>query len=104
MFTGIVEECGRVLERDGSRLIVEADATLGGTEVGSSVAVNGVCLTAVRIGSGHLAFDLGPETLSRTALADLGATERRIGFDGETRPIALEHPSALLDDAGEHPA
>ena len=86
MFTGIVEECGRVLERDGSRLTVGADATLGGIEIGSSVAVNGVCLTAVAIGSGHLAFDLGPETLSRTALADLGPwPQPRIGPDDRPR-------------------
>jgi riboflavin synthase len=92
MFTGIVEECGRVLERDGSRLTVEADATLGGIEIGSSVAVNGVCLTAVAIGSGRLAFDLGPETLSRTALADLGPGE----------PVNLERPMRLDGFLGGH--
>jgi riboflavin synthase len=92
MFTGIVEECGRVLERDGSRLTVEADTTLGGIEIGSSVAVNGVCLTAVAIGSGRLAFDLGPETLSRTALADLGPGE----------PVNLERPMRLDGFLGGH--
>jgi riboflavin synthase len=92
MFTGIVEECGRVLERDGSRLTVEADATLAGTEIGSSVAVNGVCLTAVGIGSGQLGFDLGPETLARTALADLGP--------GDT--VNLERPMRLDGFLGGH--
>jgi len=92
MFTGIVEECGRVLERDGSRLTVEADAALGGIEIGSSVAVNGVCLTAVAIGSGRLAFDLGPETLSRTALADLGPGD----------PVNLERPMRLDGFLGGH--
>ncbi len=92
MFTGIVEECGRVLERDGSRLTVEADVTLGGIEIGSSIAVNGVCLTAVAVGSGHLAFDLGPETLSRTALADLGPGD----------PVNLERPMRLDGFLGGH--
>jgi riboflavin synthase alpha subunit len=92
MFTGIVEECGRVLERNGSRLTVEADATLGGVEIGSSVAVNGVCLTAVAIGSRHLAFDLGPETLSRTALADLDPGDS----------VNLERPMRLDGFLGGH--
>jgi riboflavin synthase len=112
MFTGIVEECGRVLERDGSRLTVEADATLAGTEIGSSVAVNGVCLTAVGIGSGQFAFDLGPETLARTALADLGPgdtvnLERPMRFDGFLGGhLVLGHVDGVgsviaLDRAGE---
>jgi len=112
MFTGIVEECGRVLERDGSRLTVEADATLGGIEIGSSMAVNGVCLTAVAIGSGHLVFDLGPETLSRTALADLGPgdsvnLERPMRLDGFLGGhLVLGHVDGVgsviaLDRAGE---
>ena len=112
MFTGIIEECGRVLDRDGSRLTVEAKATLGGTELGSSVAVNGVCLTAVEIGSGHLGFDLGPETLSRTALADLGPgdsvnLERPMRLDGFLGGhLVLGHVDGVgsvtaLDRAGE---
>jgi Riboflavin synthase alpha chain len=47
MFTGIVEERGRVVARRGSRLVIEAGATREGTDLGSSLAVNGVCLTAV---------------------------------------------------------
>jgi riboflavin synthase alpha subunit len=112
MFTGIVEECGRVLERDGSRLTVEADATLGGIQIGSSVAVNGVCLTAVATGSRRLAFDLGPETLSRTALADLDPgdsvnLERPMRLDGFLGGhLVLGHVDGVgsviaLDRAGE---
>src|SRR6266849_1475948 len=99
MFTGIVEECGRVLERDGSRLTVEAAATLGGTEIGSSVAVNGVCLTAVGIGSGHLAFDLGP--------GDSVNLERPMRLDGFLGGhLVLGHVDGVgsvttLDRAGE---
>jgi riboflavin synthase len=77
MFTGIVRERGRVaaVERsgDGLRLRVEAPATASGVAVGDSVAIGGVCLTAVAVDGAQLAFDAVPETLSRTALARLDA-------------------------------
>ncbi|OGL05365.1 MAG: riboflavin synthase subunit alpha [Candidatus Rokubacteria bacterium RIFCSPLOWO2_02_FULL_68_19] len=77
MFTGIVEELGEVVQlvrREGAwRLGVGAQRVLEGTEVGSSLAVNGVCLTVVERAEARLAFDVGPETLKATALADLVA-------------------------------
>ncbi len=71
MFTGIVEETGRVLRRTDARLVVGAGVTLAGSQVGSSLAVNGVCLTAVELHGDSVGFDVGPETLARTALGDL---------------------------------
>lgn len=75
MFTGIVEEIGTVRalaqKRDVTRIDVAARLTLEGSEVGASVAVNGVCLTVVERGAGELAFEMGPETLARTALGAL---------------------------------
>ncbi|TML90907.1 MAG: riboflavin synthase [Actinobacteria bacterium] len=75
MFTGIVRERGRVAAVDGGaqrvRLTVEAPATAPAVSVGDSVAVNGVCLTAVEAGNGTLAFDAVPETLARTSLGRL---------------------------------
>ena len=71
MFTGIVRELGRVDAFDGSRLVVSAPETAGGAAVGDSVAVAGVCLTVVETGEGRLAFDVVPETISRTALGRL---------------------------------
>ena len=75
MFTGIVRERGRVAAVDGGaqgvRLTVEAPATASAVSVGDSVAVNGVCLTAVEAGNGTLAFDAVPETLARTSLGRL---------------------------------
>jgi len=67
MFTGIVREVGRVLSFDGRRLVVEAEATRAAE--GDSVAVDGVCLTAVD--GSQLAFDVVDETLSRTTLGSL---------------------------------
>jgi riboflavin synthase len=71
MFTGIVREVGTVDAFVGSRLVVAGPETASGVAVGDSVAVAGVCLTAVEVGDGRLAFDVVPETLSRTALGRL---------------------------------
>jgi len=71
MFTGIVRELGTVDAFDGSRLVVLARETSASATVGDSVAVAGVCLTVVEAEEGRLAFDVVPETLSRTALARL---------------------------------
>jgi riboflavin synthase len=75
MFTGIVEEVGTIRAiKLGSRvatLEVDAAVTVAGVDVGGSIAVNGVCLTVVELGSGGFAFEMGPETLSRTALSRL---------------------------------
>ncbi len=92
MFTGLVEEIGRVLERDGARLVVSADRVLEGSDPGASVAVNGACLTVVERGPGRLRFDLGPETLARTALGDLSAGD----------PVNLERPMRLGGLVGGH--
>jgi len=73
MFTGIVRELGTVASFDGSRLVVDAAETADGAAVGDSVAVAGVCLTVVKAAGGQLAFDVVPETLSRTALGGLAA-------------------------------
>lgn len=75
VFTGIVRELGRVEnlngESGGLRLRVLAPSTASSTAVGDSVAVNGVCLTAVEIDDGVLAFDAVAETLGRTSLSRL---------------------------------
>jgi riboflavin synthase len=75
MFTGIVRERGRVAGvaggEGGIRLRIEAPETAAGTAVGDSVAVDGVCLTAVAVEGGELAFDAVPETLGRTSLRRL---------------------------------
>jgi riboflavin synthase len=71
MFTGIVREVGKVVAFDGSRLVVAAPETAAGAGIGDSVSVAGVCLTVVSSEAGKLAFDVVPETLSRTALGRL---------------------------------
>ena len=96
MFTGIVEEVGRVraLSRDHStaRVEIAASTVMDGSDVGASVAVNGVCLTVVRRGDGALEFEMGPETLARTALGTLAAGS----------PVNLERPLRFGGALGGH--
>ena len=75
MFTGIVRERGRLVGRnggpDGAELVVEAPETAAGTNVGDSVALDGVCLTATDVSDGQIAFHAVAETLRRSTLAAL---------------------------------
>jgi riboflavin synthase len=77
MFTGIIEELGRVrsLEKrgEGVRMTVEARAVTEGTREGDSIAVNGVCLTALEVGRESFAADGSRETLQRSTLGSLRA-------------------------------
>ena len=73
MFTGIVEEVGRVAAIGEGVLIVEADITLADTQIGDSLSVNGACLTVTEMRDGRFSFDVMPETMRRTALESLGS-------------------------------
>jgi riboflavin synthase len=77
VFTGIVREIGRVASVEGGeagvRLIVEAPGTAPGIEVGGSVSIDGVCLTAEAVDDGLLQFHAVPETLARSSLSRLAA-------------------------------
>jgi riboflavin synthase len=92
MFTGIVEETGRVLRRSEARMVIGAGLTLDGTRIGSSLAVNGVCLTAVELHGDCVGFDVGPETLARTALGELATGDE----------VNLERPMRLDGFVGGH--
>src|ERR1700753_4498391 len=72
MFTGLIEELGRVrsVERrgEGVRITVEAKVVTEGTRDGDSIAVNGVCLTALDVRRDSFAADGSRETLQRSTL------------------------------------
>jgi riboflavin synthase len=72
MFTGIVRELGAVVQVEevdhGVRLRVRAPESAPGVQVGDSVSVSGVCLTAVDVDNGAIAFDVVQETLRRSTL------------------------------------
>lgn len=80
MFTGIVEEIGKVKAiRRGSRSIaleVEAGKVLEDTKVGDSIATNGVCLTVTDLVPGAFRADVMPETMRKTALGALKPGDR----------------------------
>jgi riboflavin synthase len=95
VFTGLVEEVGRVarLEVDEMfRLDVSAVRVLEDARVDDSVSVNGVCLTVNEVNGETLTFHAMPETLLRTALGDLA----------EGSPINLERAMTLEGRFGGH--
>ena len=98
MFTGIVEEMGRIRARlDGGRFEIDASVVLEDLAVGDSVAHNGCCLTVVEIGNLEAgeqwyAVEAVPETLSRTNLDDLAPGD----------VVNLERPVRLSDRLGGH--
>ncbi|MBE0429489.1 MAG: riboflavin synthase [Thermoleophilia bacterium] len=75
MFTGIVEELGRLAElkmgADSGVITIEAGEVLKGTQLGDSIAVNGVCLTARSFGDGTFSADVMPETIRKSNLGNL---------------------------------
>jgi riboflavin synthase len=77
MFTGIIEELGAVERLEprptGARLEMRCRTVFEDMKEGSSIAVNGVCLTAVAVRAGWFSADVSPETLERTNLGDLRA-------------------------------
>ena len=98
MFTGLVEEVGRVRslrtaeEGGDAHLALSAEVVLGGTRVGDSILVNGACLTVDEIDAGGLVFYTMPETLRRTALGDLS----------EGSPVNLERAMEAGGRLGGH--
>ena len=91
MFTGIVEETGRV-EVAGSRLAIGCTRVMEDMTLGASIAVNGVCLTAVELRPNGFTADLAPETLDRSNLGDLKAGD----------PVNLERPITLAARLSGH--
>lgn len=75
MFTGIIEELGSVQRldtlKDSARLIIKASKVLEQTQIGDSIAVNGVCLTVTTLSAGTFAVDIMYETLAKTNLQQL---------------------------------
>ncbi|MBI2985590.1 MAG: riboflavin synthase [Deltaproteobacteria bacterium] len=96
MFTGIIEDVGKVyrwqMRKNAGRLTLSTHLPLGEMELGSSIAVNGACLTVVDKAKGRFAVDVSPETLERTSLKKL----RRGHL------VNLERPLRLSDRLGGH--
>jgi len=76
MFTGIVEEIGKVIAAPRGKLTVSAKLILEGTAAGDSVAVNGACLTVTGMTSGSFTVDVMEETRRRTNIGRLTVGDR----------------------------
>lgn len=98
MFTGLVEEKGSVVSiesiNDGTaiELTVAASVVHSDANIGDSIAINGCCLTVIKIDGDQLSFEAGSETLSRTNLGKL-----EIGS-----PVNLERALAVGQRMGGH--
>jgi riboflavin synthase len=89
MFTGIIEEVGRIRRIDGNKIFIESTLEL---KKGESVAVDGVCLTVTEVKDSVCSFELSKETLKETSL----------GYLHEGSGINLERSLRLGDRLGGH--
>jgi len=71
MFTGIIEELGKIRSASRDRLVIGAKRTLQGVKMGDSIAVNGVCLTVTAFTADSFTTGVMPETLRRSNLGGL---------------------------------
>ena len=92
MFTGIVEELGRVVSREGARIVVRCPIAASDAAIGDSVSIDGVCLTVVALDGDRASFDISRETFDRTSLGALGAED----------PVNVERPATLASRLGGH--
>ncbi|MBA7606524.1 Riboflavin synthase [subsurface metagenome] len=92
MFTGIVEEIGRVTSAQPRNLAITASKVLQGMELGGSIAINGVCLTVTSFNSSSFSVDIMSETLRRTNLGLLCAGDE----------VNLERPLTPEKQLGGH--
>jgi riboflavin synthase len=92
MFTGIVEELGHVVSREGGRLVVRCPIAAADAAVGDSISIGGVCLTVIALDGDDASFDISRETFDRTSLAALDAGA----------PVNVERPATLASRLGGH--
>ena len=85
MFTGIVEETGKVQTVTDRKIVIECHEVLENTKIGDSIAVNGVCLTVTEIGKNSFSADISPETFKvscKLKLGDIVNLERAMSANG----------------------
>ena len=92
MFTGIVEELGRIESFENGRLRINAATVLEDVRLGESIAVSGCCLTVVAHGDGWWEADVSAETIARTSLVRHGVGD----------PVNLERAVRMQDRLGGH--
>lgn len=89
MFTGLIEELGTIAAieplREGRRIQIAAELTTSDLGDGDSIAVNGVCLTALDVRATGFSADVSPETLERTTISSL-YTGSRVNLERSVTP------------------
>jgi len=88
MFTGIVEEVGRITSAQPGKLVISASEVLRGIEQGGSIAVNGACLTITEFDTSSFSAGIMLETLKQTNLGLLSAGDE-VNLE---RPLTLDKP------------
>ena len=71
MFTGIIEEVGKLKNFDGGRIEITCAKILSDMEIGDSISTNGICLTVTNFGKDFFTADVMPETVRKTSLGEL---------------------------------
>lgn len=92
MFTGIVEEIGKIKSVEPKHLTIAASKVMDDLKISDSINVNGTCLTVTSRDDASFSIDVVPETLRRTNLGTLK----------EGSPVNLERPLAVSDRFGGH--
>ncbi len=92
MFTGIVEELGRVVSREAGRIVVRCPIAASDASIGDSLSIDGVCLTVIALDGDEASFDISQETFDRTSLGGLDAGDR----------VNVERPATLASRLGGH--
>jgi len=92
VFTGIIEEIGRVTSVQSRNLGIAASKILRGIELGGSISVNGACLTVTSIDASSFSVDIMPETIEKTNLSLVGVGDE----------VNLEKPLTLGKELGGH--
>ena len=92
MFSGIVQEVGKVVKMEGESLTVESDFICKNSQVSESICVSGACLTITNIKDNKFSVNVVKETLSRTNLGNLNANSK----------VNLESSLRLGDKIGGH--
>jgi len=99
MFTGIIEELGTIAHMDrrpdSIRLTIQAHKVLEGTQLGDSIAVNGVCLTVTDMTDSTFSADVMHETMRRSSFSTIKSHVARIATDGIARVITISIPKDM---------
>jgi riboflavin synthase len=92
MFTGIIEEIGKVYSINAYDLTVECNKVLENSNIGDSISTSGVCLTIIKIKNNKITFDLSEETINKTFF----------GKEQEISYLNLERSATLESRLGGH--